>query len=75
MNVKLFEEWIEDRKWESPEYWKRSENYWNSVLPKTGYARNVFTGIIERGRGASYKQWVVLDRARSGYNAPYSTKH
>lgn len=75
MNVKLFEEWIEDRKWESPEYWKRSESYWNSVLPKTGYARNVFTGIIERGRGASYKQWVVLDRARSGYNVPYSTKH
>lgn len=75
MNIKLFEEWIEDRKWESPEYWQKSRVYWNDILPKTGYARRVFTNIINGGEGATYKQWVVLDRSRGGTNSPYTTKH
>lgn len=75
MNVKLFEEWIEDRKWESPAYWKKSEDYWNSILPKTGYARDVFNSIIKQDNGATYKQWVILDRARRGETGRYTTKH
>jgi hypothetical protein len=74
MYVKLFEEWDESRKWESPEYWKKGQDFWNKVLPKRGLSRTLFNKIIQEKRGASYREWEVLDRARRGDTSRYSTK-
>jgi len=75
MGIKLFEEWIEDRKWESPEYWQRGQVFWDSILPKSGLSRTLFTTIIKEKRGATYREWQVIDRARRGDTSRYSTKN
>ncbi len=73
MFVKLYEDWSRD--WERGDWWQRGRDYWNQVLPKTGLARKIFKDIIESGRGASEKEWHVLDRARRGDTSRWSTKN
>lgn len=75
MNIKLFEEWVEDRKWESPEYWQKGRDFWDKVLPKRGLSRTIFTKIIKEKRGATDREWQVIDRARRGDTSKYSTKN
>jgi hypothetical protein len=72
MKIMLFEEW--SQKWESPEWWQKGRDYWDRVLPKKGRVRDIFNSIIESGRGASEREWHVLDQARRG-NTKWSTKH
>lgn len=74
MYVKLFEEWT-DRKWESPEYWQKGQDFWDKVLPKRGLSRSLFTKIIKEKRGATDREWQVIDRARRGDTSKYSTKN
>jgi hypothetical protein len=73
MRVKLYEEWSRD--WERAEWWQRGRDYWDGVLPKSGLPREIFNRIITKGRGATEKEWHVLDRARRGDTGRWSTKN